>query len=293
MKLARILLALAASFIAAAAYAEAFTVEYAEGRVEADAGKGFKAVKVGDTLKDADTLRLGKSSFAELSYKGGKIKLSAEGSFKIGELVKKAKSVASMDLAALGGRLRAGSFDVRGKSDAAGVRGSLASVEKLRDSYGDEAAADFQVIEEELAAGSFKLAAAAVATLKDKWPEMEGEADYYRARAEYGAGDTLGALKTMEAGNLTFTSPLFGEGQLFLAQLLLETQSPEEALIAVDTFLAAYPGGREAQAAYILRALCLAQLSKPDEAKTALKIAYGMDKESPLGLEAKRLLDTF
>jgi tetratricopeptide (TPR) repeat protein len=180
----------------------------------------------------------------------------------------------------------------------AGVRGAKQDEKKIEWMYMDEDAQEqpspLQQGELLLQAGKYTEAIALFGDLAAKGvaPEEEPYLHYFLAYANAAKQEQIAALKEIDKVQVKANHPLYDAVLLLKGQMLISTLAFKEALAMFNTYLHANASGETAQSMLILSSYCYKGLNNTGEQKKSLAQAEKLAPDSPLGQEARRLLDS-
>jgi hypothetical protein len=226
----------ALALVAAALQAAPLSVDLVEGTVEIKSGSAWKVVSEGDKIDSASVVRVGKSSFLELSGAGSRVTLTTAGTYTLNTLVTSAPAQDKKVAAVVGKLGRMVRTEAPRSSTTAGVRGDFEGrAEKTswaEDEVGpaDVAAEARKLVDE----GKYADAAAKFGeAVKLANPADRAEYQYSQAWAFAAAGDVIPAVKILRPMAATGTWAV--SRGILLARLDIDSGAVDEARAILDT----------------------------------------------------------
>jgi TolA-binding protein len=275
----RIILAIA--FLLATAgvlFSQAISVNYLDGVVEVKTAKGWNMLGIGDAVAADATVRITQSGSLELLKGKTRITLLKDGTYEI------AKLMAATDKSGVGNtgtviaqKLQSLTTEKPKTATVGGVRGAAQGTGDVTwVEEGEESRAKVQALLEQ------KKYPEAVKVLQQAIDESTVDADeqeftYLMGVAYYGQGQTAKAYRTLLKVTPPGDAAWYARFVILKAQVLVDTQSYQDALAVLQPFITTYPTGEATQVAYLLTSYCQKGLGDATAARTALDAGYKID----------------
>lgn len=273
-----ILVAFFAVVLAAGAFAQGFTVNYLDGVVEMQSGKGWTAVSIGDQVPPDATVRISQTGSLELVRSRTKITLLKDGVYSMASLSATAGRGSS---AGVGGtiaqKLQTLVTEKPKVSAAGGVRGAEQGTGTVTwVDENDETRTRVQALLDK------HLYPDAVSLLNDSIRDATSDEDaaeftYLLGVAYYGEGQTAKSFRALAKVTPQADAPWYARYVILKAQVLVDTQNYSDALDVLTPFIAAYPTGEATQVAYLLSGLSQKGLGNRAAAKAALDTGFQLN----------------
>ncbi len=220
--------------------AEDVYVDYVDGYLELKDGSSWMELWIGDEIGDSDILKLGRGSYAELSYGSDRIKLSRPGVYELSSLLGARKNMNSSGVGALlAGKFKTLLIDDSTKTEAAvgGVRAAEAETVSV-DWMTSETAEIIRQGRNSLQLGvvdkALDLFNEALDLSADEYEESE--AYYYIGLAHAMSGNYGAALENLDFADFDTDSEYYSELYILKGQLLVESSAYEEAVKWLNSF---------------------------------------------------------
>ena len=267
------------------------TIEYLDGYLDIKDGGEWFELYIGETITDADTIRLDEDSVAELSVSGNKLTLTKPGIYVVGDLLKASGESRALGIASvIGNKIRTIVQEPKQAQTAVmGVRGAKAD-DELEWMSGDTAEL-LDTGKDYLAEGEY---AEAVEVFEEAYdfadPSEETEVLFYLGFTNALMGQLRLAVEALEFVEPDPTAEFFVDLILLKGQLLAETFAYDEAITWLETYSPEIEDMAASQMSYLLVGVSQKGLGNNVEAKEALNEAVDIDSESDAGLAAQSLL---
>jgi TolA-binding protein len=274
-------IALAIAFLLATAgvlFAQAISVNYLDGVVEVKTAKGWTALGIGDAVAADATVRITQSGSLELLKGKTRITLLKDGTYEI------AKLMAATDKSGVGNtgtviaqKLQSLTTEKPKTATVGGVRGAAQGTGDVTwVEEGEETRAKVQTLLDQ------KKYTDAVKALQQAIDESTVDADeqeftYLMGVAYYGQGQTAKAYRTLLKVTPPGDAAWYARFVILKSQVLVDTQSYQDALAVLTPFISTYPTGEATQVAYLLTSYCQKGLGDAAAARTALDAGYKID----------------
>lgn len=220
-------------------YSIPLKVSWTEGSILVKTGSEWKPLEIGTTADSSSVIQLKKDSFAEFTYAGGKLVLSAEGIYTLDKLLANANKQQQERSTVLSKVGKLVTNKIPASTTVAGVRGSdqdsASGIDWITDedsspSQPDPAADAYRLLQN----GVYPEAAAAFARLIPNAPDsVKTEYQYSQAWCLASANDLVGAIKLLRV--MPASGPFTIQRALLLARLNLETGAIPEAIQVLES----------------------------------------------------------
>jgi len=267
--------------IAAAVFAQAFTVNYLDGTVELQQAKTWKALVIGDQVAADATIRVSDGGSVEMQRGKTKITLLKDGTYQMAVLSKSAEKAGSGGVGgAVTQKLQALVTEKPKSNTAGGVRGAEQGTGTM--TWVDESEETRTRVQAMLDQKKYTEAAS---TLKDALDESTSDSDnseleYLLGVAYYGAGQTARAYKALSQVNASADTAWYARYIILKAQVLVDTANYKDAVALLTPFISTYPTGEATQVAYLLTGISQKGLGDGVAAKTAFDAGVKMNPAS-------------
>lgn len=282
-------------FLAAAIVSPLFstdvTVEYLDGFLDIKDGGEWFGLFIGETITDADTIRLDENSVAELSVSGNKLTLTKPGTYVVADLLKASVESRSVGIASvIGAKIRTIVQEPKQAQTAVmGVRGAK-SDDELEWMSGDTAEL-LETGKKHLAEGEF---ADAVEIFEEAYdfadPSEETEVLFYLGFTNALMGQLRLAVEALEFVEPDPTTVFFVDLVLLKGQLLAETFAYDEAISWLEMHSSDIDDMAATQMSHLLIGVSYKGLGNGAKARQALNEALAIDSSSDAGVAAQSLL---
>ncbi|WP_304222518.1 hypothetical protein [Gracilinema caldarium] len=220
-------------------YSAPLTVSWAEGSVMIRTGTTWKELDVGSVVESSEQVQLKPNSFVEFSYSGGKLVLSAEGTYVLDKILANAvkQQAARSSMLSKIGKLVANEVPL--STTVAGVRGSeqdrSSSMNWIVDEELDTAGTDPASNAYELLRGGSYLEAAASfeQLIPNASAERRVEYQYTQAWCLASANDLVASIKLLRS--MSSAGPFAIPRALLLARLNLDTGAIGDAVRVLES----------------------------------------------------------
>jgi tetratricopeptide (TPR) repeat protein len=274
-------------FSALILFADDLFIVFMEGVVKVKTNTGWQTVSIGDSLELSSMVTLESGAILEIASESTTITIYDEGTYTLKDLVNSLTQVKSQPtLYAVDSRIQ---NIVQGnkyhRSSAAGLRG----FDRL--SRGSD---PISVGQKMLAQGRYDDAIKHFNKLLDEWPYEEARPFfiYYLAYAHAEKQEKARALKLLDSLSLEDSHVLYADYIMLKGRLLLESFAYKRALDIFEQYLTLNIQDEKTQAILILGSLCYRGLGSGEKEKEYLVEAEKIGPDSPLGLQARKLLDS-
>lgn len=283
-----VLAAFFSGVLAIAAFAQTFTVGYLDGTVELQTAKGWGTVAIGDKVPADATVRISETGSLELVRVGTRITLLKDGVYSVAGLSAAARTGGSGGVgAAIAQKLQTLVTEKPKANAAGGVRGAeqgSAAVTWVDEN--DETRARAQALLDK------HQYLEAVSLLNDSLRDAGSDEDTAEFTcllgvAYYGQGQVAKTFRTLAKVTPQPGAPWYARYVILKAQVLYDTGGYRDALDLLTRFIADYPGGEAAQAAYLLSGLSQKGLGNLSAAKAALDAGFQLNP----GTDTARLIE--
>ncbi len=262
----------------AAAFAQTFSVTYADGTVELKAAKGWASLSIGDAVPADASVRVSQAGSLELSRGKSRITILKDGTYEIASLFRASQKSGA---GGIGANIAQKLQSLKGDQPKSTTVGGVRAEEQGRQSVtwaeeSDEVKSEVATL---LAQRKYQ---DALKTLDDairdaSTPAEQEELTYLSGVAYYGDGQTVKAYRALARVSADPSVQWYANYILLKAQVLVDSADFSEALGILQPFISANPSGEPAQIAYLLSSYCQRGLGNDAEAMAALDAGYQVD----------------
>jgi tetratricopeptide (TPR) repeat protein len=266
-------------------------VDYLDGYLDVmDSGEWYE-LYIGDSITDADTIRLDENSVAELSLPGTKLTLTKPGIYVVADLLEATGERRSLGIASvIGSKIRTIVEEPKQAQTAVmGVRGAK-SEDELEWMSGDTAEL-LETGKDYLAEGEY---ADAVEVFEEAYdfadPSEESEVLFYLGFTNAMMGEVRLAVEALEYVEPNPSADYFADLVLLKGQLLTETFAYEEAITWLETYSPQLNDASATQMSLLLAGVSYKGIGNTSQAKQSLEKALAIDATSDAGKAAQSLI---
>ncbi|MBN1685882.1 MAG: hypothetical protein JW852_04460 [Spirochaetales bacterium] len=266
-------------------------VDYLDGYLDVIEGGEWYELSIGDSVTDADTIRLDKNSVAELSLPGTKLTLTRPGTYVVADLIESAGERRSLGIASvIGSKIRTIVEEPKQAQTAVmGVRGAK-SEDELEWMSGDTAEL-LQTGKDYLAEGEY---ANAVTVFEEAYDfadsSEESEVLFYLGFTNAMMGEVRLAVEALESVEPDPSAEFFTDLVLLKGQLLAETFAYEEAIKWLETHSPQIKDRSASQMSLLLTGVSYKGIGNSSLARETLEKALAIDTASDAGKAAQSLI---
>lgn len=266
-------------------------VDYLDGYLDVIEGGEWYELSIGDSVTDADTIRLDKNSVAELSLPGTKLTLTRPGTYVVADLIESAGERRSLGIASvIGSKIRTIVEEPKQAQTAVmGVRGAK-SEDELEWMSGDTAEL-LQTGKDYLAEGEY---ANAVTVFEEAYDfadsSEESEVLFYLGFTNAMMGEVRLAVEALESVEPDPSAEFFTDLVLLKGQLLAETFAYEEAIKWLETNSPQIKDRSATQMSLLLTGVSYKGIGNSSLARESLEKALAIDAASDAGKAAQSLI---
>jgi tetratricopeptide (TPR) repeat protein len=263
---------------AATAFAQTFSVTYADGTVELKAAKGWTALSIGDAVPADASVRVSQAGSLELSRGKSRITILKDGTYEIASLVRASQKSGA---GGIGTNIAQKLQSLKGEQPKSTTVGGVRAEEQGRQSVtwaeeSDEVRSEVATL---LAQRKYQDALKTLdnAIRDASSPAEQEELTYLSGVAYYGDGQTVKAYRALARVSVDPSAQWYANYILLKAQVLVDSADFSEALAVLQPFISANPSGEPTQIAYLLSSYCQRGLGNDAEARAALDAGYQVD----------------
>jgi tetratricopeptide (TPR) repeat protein len=263
---------------AAAAFAQTFSVTYADGTVELKAAKGWTSLSIGDAVPAEASVRVSQAGSLELTRGKSRITILKDGTYEIASLVRVSQKSGA---GGIGANIAQKLQSLKGDQPKSTTVGGVRAEEQGRQSItwaeeSDEVKSEVATL---LAQRKYQDALKTLdnAIRDASTPAEQEELMYLSGVAYYGDGQTVKAYRALARVSADPSVQWYANYILLKAQVLVDSADFSEALGILQPFISANPSGEAAQIAYLLSSYCQRGLGNAAEAMAALDAGYQVD----------------
>ena len=283
-------------FLTGPLFAGDLLLEFLDGTLEIKESSEWMEAAIGDSIPENATVRLGDSSYAELSPENGPghgritITLSQPGTYHLAELLDTSSRLADLGI---GSRLtmqlqsRLATRPEKGTT-IMGVRGEVQDADiRIGDEGKELLQAGIDLMYESRYEEALSVFEEAIDLVNE---EQEGLVSFYTANTYALMDRPMRALQVLERASPKPRSPVYNEHILLQGKLLIESFAYLKALDWLDTYHVRSADPTTLQMVYLLKALAYSGLRNEDSMKQALRAVLEMDPRSETARLAEDLL---
>jgi len=267
-----------ALMLAVSAFAQSYSVTYADGNVELLTAKGWSSLSIGDSVPATASVRVSGSGSLELTRGKSRITILKDGTYDVSSLARASEKTGSGSVGAnIAQKIQSLTSDKSKTSAVGGVRAAEQGQQSV--TWAEESD---EVRSEVAAMFAEKKYDDALKTLNNALKDTSSQADveeftYLTGVAYYGAGQPARAYKVLSKVEANPSAQWYANYVLLKAQLLVDSADFSGALSILRPFITSNPSGESAQVAYLLTYYCQKGLGNAADAKAALEAGYQID----------------
>jgi hypothetical protein len=270
-----------AAILAVSAFAQAYSVTYADGTVELKTPKGWAGLSIGDAVPPNASVRVSQSGSLELSRGKSRITILKDGTYDIASLVRASQKSGAGGIGVnISQKLQSLTSDKPKSTTVGGVRADQQGQQSV--TWAEESDEVRSEVASLLAQRKYQ---DALKTLDNAMEDASSPADeqeftYLMGAAYYGDGQTARAYRTLSRVSADPGAQWYANYVLLKAQVLVDSADYTGALGLLQPFISANPSGEPAQIAYLLSSYCQKGLGNDAESMAALDAGYQIDPSS-------------
>jgi tetratricopeptide (TPR) repeat protein len=265
-------------------FAQALTVEYADGTVQVQAGKGWKDLSIGSKVAPDAHIRISDSGTVEFSRGAQRFSLLTDGVYALADMLKRSGRAGEPGIGVnLAKKLRnVATGGQQSSTTVGGVRGAAQGDNSQNLTWmGDDEDTSAKVralLDKE----RYKEAEAEIKqALSDAQDDQKKQdLSYLLASAYYGEGEGARAYHTLLTLNDDTGSTYYSDSVILKAQILLDNHAYADSLQVLKDFLGKNRDNQYAQVGYLLSAQCYKGLGDDKSAKNSLDAGFALDPQS-------------
>jgi len=263
------------------AFAQAYSVTYADGTAELKTAKGWTGLSIGDAVPSNASVRISQSGSLELSRGKSRITILKDGTYDVASLARASEKSGAGGIGVnISQKLQSLTTDKPKSTTVGGVRASEQGQQSV--TWAEESDEVRSEVASLLAQKKYRDAIKALdSAIKDAaTPADEQEFTYLIGAAYYGAGQTVKAYRMLEKVSADPGAQWFANYVLLKAQVLVDSADYAGALAILQAFISTNPSGEHEQIAYLLSSYCQKGLGNAADAKASLDAGYQVDPSS-------------